>query len=279
MAKYSVLEASKILSLSKQAVIHRIKKGLLEGFKDDSGKWVVEIDDLEVSNEGQTVSNEESNNDPEVSNEGSNSYQMGSNDDPEVSNDDGSQQERRPRRENDDALLENNKFLQLTTASNQELVARLTKSIEDQRAHLESQKSRESKAWLASTIIFGSLSIIAISLLFFYFSDQASQIKEKSKTLRNEMKSEHQSAIKSYEDTIKSLDTKHQESIKYMDEKHQIRYQKVSNDYQIRYQEVSNDYQKKETLLKDQIDLLKTQNKEFMDLLRVSKSGNLEAGQ
>ena len=267
MAKYSLAEAANLLKISKQAVVLRIKRGSLSGSKDESGQWVVNIDNLE----GPTGSQQEPSEGPTGSQQEPSEGPTGGQQEPS---------ERRPRRENDDALLENNKFLQLTTASNQELVARLTKSIEDQRAHLESQKSRESKAWLASTIIFGSLSIIAISLLVFYFSDQASQIKEESKTLKNEMKSEHQAAIKSYEDTIKSLDTKHQESIKYMDEKYQIRYQKVSNDYQIRYQEVSNDYEKKETLLQEQIDLLKFQNKELMELLKNStNSGNLRSRQ
>jgi hypothetical protein len=268
----SVLEASKILNLTKQTVVNKIKRGELKGSKNESGQWIVDIDDSEVPNEDQFRYQEVPNNGEEAPNKDQFRHQRVPNSDQEVPNQDYDpieNKERRPRRENDDALLENNKFLQLTTASNQELVARLTRSIED-------KKSSESKAWLTSSIIFGSLSIIAISILLFYFTNQTSQIKEESKTLRNEMNSEHQT-------TVKSLGTKYQESLELMETRYQnryqedqVRYQKAEKDYQDRYQELSNDYQKKETLLQNQIDLLKVQNKELMGLLKTSKSGNLE---
>ena len=254
MAKYSVLEASKILNLSKQAVVNRIKKGDLKGEKENSGQWIVEIDESEVPSQDETR------------------YQEVPSDGQEVPSQDEDRQERRPRRENDDALLKNNEFLQLTTASNQELVARLTRSIEE-------QKSRESKAWITAAMIFGSTAIIAISLLFFYFSNQTIQIKEESKSLRDEMKLEHQTAIESlgtkYQENLKSMETRYQ--ARYQES--ETRYQEAKKDYQARYQEASADYQKKEGILQDQIELLKTQNKELIELLKVSKSGNLEAGQ
>ena len=185
MAKYSLAEAANLLKISKQAVVLRIKRGSLSGSKDESGQWVVNID----NHEGPTGGQQEPREGP-----------TGGQQEPS---------ERRPRRENDDALLENNKFLQLTTASNQELVARLTKSIEDQRSHLENQKLRESKAWMKSVIIFGSLVIG----LFVYFTNEKTQIKDEYQSLKAEIKSEHQTAVKSYENTLNSLGTKHQEEI------------------------------------------------------------------
>ena len=259
MAKYSLAEAANLLKISKQAVVLRIKRGSLSGSKDESGQWVVNID----NHEGPTGGQQEPREGP-----------TGGQQEPS---------ERRPRRENDDALLENNKFLQLTTASNQELVARLTKSIEDQRSHLENQKLRESKAWMKSVIIFGSLVIG----LFVYFTNEKTQIKDEYQSLKAEIKSEHQTAVKSYENTLNSLGTKHQEEIKSIESRHQevskehqARSQEVKRDYQARYQELSNDYEKKETLLQEQIDLLKFQNKELMELLKNStNSGNLRSRQ
>lgn len=282
MAKYSVLEASKILNLTKQTIVNRIKRGELEGSKDESGQWIVEIADYEVPNGYQKAPNDDQiryqevpNHGDKVPNQDQNRYQRVPNDGQEVPNQEEEHKERRPRRENDDALLENNKFLQLTTASNQELVARLTKSIDE-------QKSRESKAWIASAIIFGTISLIIFFGLIIYFTDQTTKIKEESKSIRDEMKLEHQSEIKSYEDTIEKLGTKHQDAIKSMEirylkasDNYQIMYQSAKKDYQIRYQEVSDDYQKKEGILQDQIDLLKTQNKELMELLKTSRSANL----
>jgi len=268
MAKYSVLEASKILNISKQAVIHRIKKDLLKGFKDESGQWVVEIDNSEGSNSDQKVSND----DPKVSNEGPNTGQMGSNDHQMGSNDDKDHQERRPRRENDDALLKNNEFLQLSTAANQQVVSDLKDHIRELTKDLKSSSDSKSRVYVINFVALISLT----ALMVVYFNNQTDQVKEESKSLRDEMKLDHQTAIKSYESTIKSLDTKHQDTIKSMDEKYQTRYQKVSNDYQMRYQEASNDYQKKESLLQDQIELLKSQNKELIELLKASKSGNLK---
>jgi hypothetical protein len=273
MAKYSLAEAANLLNISKQAVVLRIKRGALHGSKDKSGQWVVEIDEPEGPTGGQQEPSEGPTGGQQEPSEGPTGGQQEPSEGPT-----GGQQERIPRRENDDALLKNNEFLQLTTASNQELVARLTKSIEDQRTSLEDQKSRESKAWFKSSMIFGIL-VIGVSI---YFINEKNQIKEEAKSLRDEMKLEHQADIESlgtkYQETVKTMETRYQES----ETKHQTRYQEsesryqeAKKDYQARYQETSENHQKKESLLQDQIEVLKTQNKELMELLKTSKAGNL----
>jgi len=281
MKKYSVLEASKILNISKQAVIHRIKKNSLTGFKGKTGQWIVEMEESEdprVSNEGSNEGQKVSNEDPRVSNEGSNEGQKVSNEDPRVSNEGSNRYQGReyhkPRREEDQVLnkiekhLEpihkNTEFLQLTSAQNQELVARLTNS-------LENQNSKESKTWIYS-ISLCSLVILVVSILFLYHNNQ---IKEEAYTLRKELKSEHKATIISYGNTIKYLDSKHKEDMKLLEDKYQIRYQKASNDYQVRSQELSNEHKEQESLLRDQIEMLKSQNQGLLEILKTSKSGNL----